>query len=91
VHEDRLFDVWRKNPGVQPYELAARSTDPALRAFAGTLDSTFEIIDLRNATPGFGFSWGRYGPNTVVRRFGELPIFAVQKRAGFWDRLLGRK
>lgn len=91
VHEDRLFHVWRQNPRVEAQEHAAQSTDPALRAFAETLDPTFEIIDLRNAEIGFGFSWGRYGPNTVVRRHGELPIFAVQKRAGFWGRLLGRK
>ncbi len=91
VHEDRLFDVWRKNPGVQAYEQAAQSKDSAVRAFADTLDPTFEIIDLRAAAIGFGFSWGRYGPNTVVRRHGELPIFAVQKRVGFWDRLIWRK
>ena len=91
VHEDRLFDVWRKNPGVQPHAQAAQSKDPTLRAFADTLDPTFEIIDLRAAATGFGFSWGRYGANTVVRRHGDVPIFAVQKRAGFWDRLLGRK
>lgn len=90
VHEDRLFDVWRRNPGVQTYEDAARSPDPALRGFAAVLDPTFEIIDLRAAAPGFGFSWGRYGPKTVVRRHGDLPIFAVQKRPRFWDRLLGR-
>jgi SMI1 / KNR4 family (SUKH-1) len=91
VHEDRLFQVWRKNPGVQAYEQAAQSPDPLLRAFAETLDPTFEIIDLRAAAIGFGFSWGRYGPKTIVRRHGDLPIFAVQKRAGFWSRLFGAK
>jgi len=91
VHEDRLFNVWGKNPGAQSYEDAMAATDSALRDFAATLDPTFEIVDLRNAAVGFGFSWGRYGPQTVIRRAGELPIFAVQKRASFWGRLLGKK
>lgn len=90
VHEDRLFNVGRTNPGVQSYEQALNSGDSAVRAFAATLDATFEIVDLRNAAVGFGFSWGRYGPRTVVRRAGELPIFAVKKRSGFWERVLGR-
>jgi hypothetical protein len=91
VHEDRLFDVWRKNPGVQSYEDAMKSADHSLRAFAATLDPTFEFVDLRNAAVGFGFSWGRYGAKTVIRRAGELPIFAVQKRARLWDRVRGKK
>lgn len=91
VHEDRLFDVWRKNPGVQSYEDVVKSTDPSLRAFAASLDPIFEFVDLRDAAVGFGFSWGRYGPKTVIRRAGELPIFAVQKRPSLWDRLRGKK
>lgn len=90
VHEDRPFNVWRTNPGVQLHSQALRSADPSMRAFAATLDATFEIVDLRQADVGFGFSWGRYGLRTVVRRAGELPIFAVQRRAGFWERVLGR-
>jgi hypothetical protein len=65
VHEDKLFEIWRKNPGVQAHEQAAQSKNPALRAFGETLDPTFEIIDLRAAAIGFGFPWGRYGANTV--------------------------
>jgi hypothetical protein len=90
VHEDRPFNVWRTNPGVQSHAQALNSVDASIAAFAATLDATFEIVDLRNAEAGFGFSWGRYGPRTVIRRAGELPIFAVQRRAGFWERMLGR-
>jgi hypothetical protein len=89
VHEDRLFKVWRTNPGVVQQEQGVRSNDRELRAFAETLDPSFEIIDMRNAEIGFGFSWGRYGPRTVVRRYGHLPIFAYQRRDGFIKRLFG--
>jgi len=92
VHEDRLFDVWRKNPGVIAHADAVASTDPEIAAFAAGLDATFDVIDLRDANIGMGFSWGRYGPKTEVRRFGSKPIFAYQRpeKTGLLSRLFGR-
>ena len=87
VHDDLLFEVWRTNPGVISQTECLTSTDPDLSAFARSLDPSFQIIDLRLPDVGFGFSWGRYGPNTVVRRHGELPLFAYQKRPGLLRRL----
>ena len=89
VHEDRLAQVWRTNPGVLTYERCLRSDDPILSAFARELDDGFQVIDLRRAKPGDGFSWGRYGPNTLVRRFGTHPVFACKKPKGFIARLFG--
>ena len=92
VHEDRLFNVWGTNPGVRTQAECAASEDADLRAFAATLDPSFEIVDLRGAKVGFGFSWGRYGPGTLVRRFGSLPLFAYQKpekKPGLLKRLFG--
>ena len=89
VHEDRLFEVWKKNPGVKTHEECLESKDPELRAFARELDPSFQIIDLRNASVGLGFSWGRYGAKTVVRRHGKTPIFAYQRRKGLLGRLFG--
>jgi len=79
VHEDRLFDVWRKNPGVIPHATALVSPDAEIRSFAAGLDSCFALIDLRNVPIGMGFSWGRYGPKTEVKRFGSKPIFAYKR------------
>ncbi len=92
VHEDRLFDVWRKNPGVIDQSAAAASPDSALRAFASALDVHFQIVDLRSASPGMGFSWGRYGPRTEVRRHGYDRIFGYTKPAktGLFTKLFGR-
>lgn len=89
VHEDRLFEVWRRNPGVREQVECLSSTDPVIAGFARELDDSFQLIDLRDAGIGFGFSWGRYGPRTVVRRYGALPVFAYQKK-GLLRRLLGR-
>jgi SMI1 / KNR4 family (SUKH-1) len=89
VHEDRLARVWRTNPGVLSYEQCLGSEDPVLSAFARTLDESFQLIDLRHAKPGDGFSWGRYGPNTQIRRFGTHAVFAYQKRKSIISRLFG--
>jgi SMI1 / KNR4 family (SUKH-1) len=89
VHEDRLARVWKTNPGVLSYEQSLRSGDPVLSAFARKLDESFQIIDLRNARPGDGFSWGRYGPNTRIKRCGTHAVFAYQKKS-ILSRLLAR-
>ena len=78
VHEDSICDVWGTNPGVVTYQECAQSQDPKLQVFASSLDDSFQFIDLRKAQPGDGFSWGRYGPETEIYRFGELAIFAYR-------------
>jgi hypothetical protein len=92
VHEDRLFDVWRKNPGVTAHANALVSSDPDIRTFAAGLDRGFELFDLRDAPVGMGLSWGRYGPHTEVKRFDSKPIFAYRRpqETSFLSRLLNR-
>jgi SMI1 / KNR4 family (SUKH-1) len=89
VHEDRPADVWRTNPGVLSYEQCLRSNDEILSAFARELDESFQIIDLRRARPGDGFSWGRYGPKTLNKRFGTHAVFAYQKPRSIISRFFG--
>ena len=79
VHEDRLFNVWGTNPGVIDHAQAAVSDDAQLSAFAATLADDFEIVDLRGAEIGMGFSWGRYGPRTELRRHGDELLFAYRR------------
>jgi len=55
VHEDRIRNVWRTNPGVRSYEDCRDSADDVLREFAAGLDPSFQVIDLRDARPGDGF------------------------------------
>jgi hypothetical protein len=86
VHEKHQRRVWRDNPGTMTHEQCLRSGDPDLVAFAQSLDETYLSIDLRRAKTGDGFSWGRYGPQTVNKRFGEKRVFAYQVRKPFWQR-----
>jgi hypothetical protein len=93
VHEDRLFNVWRDNPGTLDRS-AALAGDERLHAFATELDDRFTFVDLRSSPVGMGFSWGRYGPRTEVRRHGHEPLFAYappERRPGIFRRLLGSR
>jgi len=91
VHEDEA-DVWRTNPGMLTLEQCLSSGDAELEAFARSLDGEWLIRDLRRPALGDGFTWGRYGPGTELRRFGEKRLFAYRQseRKGFWQRLRGR-
>lgn len=84
VHEQHSDRIWRENPGLRTPAECAQSADPMLREFAAQLDESWLVCDLRDAKTGDGFSWGRYGPKTQVRRFGSTRIFAYQKRS--WGR-----
>jgi len=88
VHEDRLFNVWRENPGTLDHS-ASLAGDERLRAFATELDDRFTFVDLRSSPVGMGFSWGRYGPRTEVRRYRHELLFAYarpEKRPGIFRR-----
>jgi cell wall assembly regulator SMI1 len=91
VHEDRLFEVWRRNPGTMD-RATALAGDATLREFAAELDDRFTFVDLRSPEIGMGFSWGRHGPRTEVRRHGYELLFAYappEKRPGLLSRLFG--
>jgi hypothetical protein len=94
VHEDRRFQVWQRNPGTLEHAEALKSDDSEVRLFAGRLDSRFHVVDLRRAPPGMGFSWGRFGPQTEIRRHGEQRIFACAQpppKPGLLARLFGSR
>ncbi|MDF9833315.1 cell wall assembly regulator SMI1 [Ereboglobus sp. PH5-5] len=92
IHEDRLFEVWKRNPDVIEYADACASSDESICDFARTLNAKSKIVDLRNAKVGMGFSWGRYGPKTKLHRYKHEHIFAYEKppSAGFLTKLFGR-
>jgi len=81
VHEQWSNRVWSQNPGVLSHADCMASSDPDLKAFAQTLDESWQFVDLRAPKLGDGFSWGRYGPRTANKRFGDKRIFAYQKKS----------
>ncbi len=72
--------IWHKNPCAMSHSQCLTSEDDELKAFAASLDETWEFIDLRIPKLGDGYSWGRYGAKTGNKRYGNKRIFACQKK-----------
>jgi len=92
VQKDGVHEIWRTNPGAIGRD-AALGGDIELSEFAASLEEEFDIVDLREPEVGLGFSWGRYGPRTEIRRHGYARLFASgrpeKKQQGFLRRLRG--
>jgi hypothetical protein len=72
--------IWRENPCAVSHSQCLANGEHELKAFAASLDETWEFIDLRTPKLGDGYSWGRYGSSTENRRYGNKSIFACQKK-----------
>lgn len=92
MHEEDVHRIWRDHEGLLEPVDAAGSGDPVLAAFAGTLPAGARVADLRQAQPGQGFAWGRFGPRTEIRRAGRERLWALippEQRPGLLRRLFG--
>jgi hypothetical protein len=83
VHDECDMDIWTGNPGVLSRD-ESLAGDQELKEFAESMDDSYLFVDLRNPSIGQGFSWGRYGANTICKRYGEKRLFAYQKRELSW-------
>jgi len=93
VHENVVTALSKRDPDALSHDAASVSTDPLLRELARVCGPEYLVVDLRAPVLGSGFSWGRWGPRTRVRRCGEHRVWAYappEKRPGLWSRLLGR-
>ena len=93
VHEDVVHRIWREGAGLTPVGELRDSADHALRELAGTLADDSLVADLRNAQFGDGFSWGRFGPQTIIRRAGSERVWGLtppERKPGILGRLFGR-
>ncbi len=93
VHEDDVHRIWRDPAGLLTPAEAAGGDDPVLAAFAATVPGDGRIADLRDARPGQGFAWGRFGPRTELRRAGRERLWALMPPAskpGLLRRLFGK-
>jgi len=85
------LDIWCHDRGLRKVAEVRNSPDPTLRVFAGGLQAGAYVADLRSRVLGSGFAWGRFGPDTVVKRHGPDLLFAVERpeRRGLFQRLVG--
>ena len=80
----RTFDeavnkVKAEDPSLISHEVAIRSTDTVIKSFAEKAGDSFQLVDLRRATVGDGFYWGRViDPDTDMIRDGKDLLFAIR-------------
>lgn len=94
IHEDVVNQIWRDSPGVMTPAALHDSADPMLRAFATSLPPTALVVDLRHPALGQGFAWGRFGPQTIIRRAGQDRVWALippERKSGLLARLVRHK
>lgn len=92
VRDEVVHRIWREHPDTIAPAAAVAGSDPRLREFAASLPADAAISDLRRATVGQGFAWGRFGPRTIVTRAGRERVWAVrpaERRPGLLKRLFG--
>jgi hypothetical protein len=82
-------EIWTRDPWLKSLEDSEK--DPEVLSFAKLLPPNCQIADLRSRNIGSGFSWGRHGPNSEIRRNGALLMFGVcPKPKGLLRRMFRR-
>jgi len=83
--------IWKDDPWVVSVQDARLLRDAVVSKFAEQLPENFCVADLRSMEVGRGFSWGKAGPNTDIRRNGSELLFGVEQKApSFLKRVLRR-
>jgi len=93
VHDDVVNRIWSENPEETTPAALQESADELLRTFVADLPPSARVIDLRHPALGHGFSWGRFGPRTTIRRAGEARVWALippERQPGLFTRLFRR-
>lgn len=80
--------IWKDDPWLVSVQVARRSQDRTVSKFAEQLPDNYRVADLRLKKIGSGFSWGKGGPTTDIRRIGTELVFGVEQKApGFFSRI----
>ncbi|MFC3809399.1 SMI1/KNR4 family protein [Lacihabitans lacunae] len=80
IHEKIVFDVYEGK--VENHEKSINEFDFP-DEFITQLPEDYVIIDLENQPIKSGFNWAKFGPNTRIIRFGDRPIWVLEKKKGF--------
>lgn len=91
VHDLAAMRVWDQRKSLKKAGELRPEADPVMSSFTQSLQDDALVADLRQREVGNGFAWGAYGLETVVTRFGNELLFAIEKpeRRGLLRLLLG--
>lgn len=88
IHDKVVYDIWKDNSQLLDkvdFEKANVSYFPFLNLLEG---DDWVIADLRNAKNKTGFAWGKFGPNSEIKRHPSELIWGIKKsKKGIFKRL----
>ncbi|EPR74416.1 hypothetical protein ADIWIN_0517 [Winogradskyella psychrotolerans RS-3] len=79
IHDNVVYDIWKNNGQLFDkinFEKANTSYFPFLNQLEG---NDWAIADLRNAKNKTGFAWGKFGPNSEIKRHPKELIWGIKK------------
>ena len=80
VRDQAVAHIWKRDPWLMSAHNAKLSADAVIRGFADQLSDEFCVADLRPREVGSGFSWGKAGANTQLKRAGSDLIFGIERK-----------
>lgn len=85
ILDETVTEIWKEKVGIM--EKNEKDYDFGKGQFE--LPAIFLVADLTNEPIKTGFSWGRSGPNTIIIRPTDDPIWIIEKRVkqGFLSKL----
>ncbi|WP_178985615.1 SMI1/KNR4 family protein [Winogradskyella helgolandensis] len=90
IHDNIVYDIWENN-GLFVDKIDFEKGNTSYFSFLNQLeDNDWVIADLRNAKNKTGFAWGKFGPNSEIKRHPKELIWGIKKsKKGFFKRLFG--
>ena len=90
IHDKVVYDIW-ENGGQLFDKIDFEKANTSYFPFFNQLEGNdWAIADLRNAKNKTGFAWGKFGPNSEIKRHPRELIWAIKKsKKGFFKRLFG--
>lgn len=89
IHEKTVMEIWDEKVGI----MEKNEKDYNFENGQVELPEMFLVADLTDKPIKTGFPWGKSGPNTMIIRPTDEPIWIIEKRVkqGFLSRLFGGK
>lgn len=88
IHNNVVYNIW-KNNGLFIDKIDFEKANTSYSSFLNQLEGNdWVIADLRHAKNKTGFAWGKFGPNSEIKRHPKELIWGVKKsKKGFFKRL----
>jgi hypothetical protein len=83
IHEETALNIWKSSGAFIAPDIAKKSGDESLAAFATQLPGNYVIEDLRFSPNGAGFAWDKFKQGVEhAKRYKSELLWAIEKEPG---------